>query len=81
MVDFSRLNFHCPVSYNPADFFIKILSQTENLIGDANALVKTPNESETVPIDRSIDELILKRYEKYAKTNLTLCAQMNLTIF
>lgn len=63
------LGFHCPVSYNPADYFIKILSQAENKI----ALTESDESQEdlfhpfeTIKSERTIDSFIVKQCQKYA---------------
>lgn len=63
--------FHCPVSYNPADYFIKILSQAENQITKADLKSSDSEENlfdlmETNQSERAIDSFILKQCQKYA---------------
>lgn len=69
------LGFHCPLSYNPADFFIKILSQAENKLAvtkctSNKSLENVLHASKSFNIEqteRTIDEFILTQCQKYVK--------------
>lgn len=58
------------MSYNPADFFIKILSQAENKLSATNSNTNSyiehiSNEEDIEYAGRTIDEFVLKQCQKY----------------
>lgn len=69
---FNRLGFHCPAAYNPADFYIKILSNALNSDTEdsAHLFFKTSVDTFRKPIDcesnavENTTEFSLNSYKK-----------------
>lgn len=57
---FFRLGYHCPAAYNPADYFVKILSHTEN---ERSMMINSMDETSSMN-DVPLDDFVLKPYEK-----------------
>lgn len=62
---YARLGFHCPSSYNPADFFIDLLSHKENekkiLVDSDKQLIKWDKILEVKEDNREDFEIKIRR--------------------
>lgn len=69
MNEFFRLGLQCPSSYNPADFFIKVLPQASDKIPIENDSVSALDAQPAV-IYESIGNICLKQHEKCVRNHL-----------